>query len=140
MRVHRETGSLRCTKKKSVTIKNVGQILAQRGLIDGTKCRSCGQGGGAGRAPPGAQQAGYSRRLQQTPEKASPAEVIASLNLEIPGSGGKLLTEDAITEVLAAAVGMPYLKINPLKLDLELVTAHISRPFALKHLIVPVGV
>ncbi|HBG06466.1 MAG: type II secretion system protein E [Geobacteraceae bacterium GWC2_58_44] len=126
-------------KKKTVTIKNVAQILLQRGLIDATQLQEVVVSGEAqAQRLAGAQQAGYSRRLTQIPEKASPAEVIASLNLEVPGSGGKLLTEDAITEVLAAAVGLPYLKINPLKLDLELVTAHISRPFALKHLIVPV--
>jgi general secretion pathway protein E len=128
------------TKRKTVTIHNVAQILAQRGLVDPSQLQQLAAQGEAQAAHlQGAQQAGYSRRLLQTPEKASPAEVIASLNLEIPGSAGKLLTEDAITEVLAAAVGMPYLKINPMKLDLELVTAHISRPFALKHLIVPVG-
>jgi len=126
-------------KKKSVTIQNVAQILLQRGLIDPSQFELlAAQGEAQASRLQSAQQAGYSRRLQQTPEKASPAEVIASLNLEIPGSGGRQLTEDAITEVIAAAVGMPYLKINPMKLDLELVTAHISRPFALKHLIVPV--
>jgi general secretion pathway protein E len=126
-------------KKKTVTIKNVGQILLQRGLIDEAQFRELSERGEAQASRlASAQQAGYSRRLQQTPEKSSPVEVIASLNLEVPDSGGRVLTEDAITEVLAAAVGLPYLKINPLKLDLELVTAHISRPFALKHLIVPV--
>jgi general secretion pathway protein E len=126
-------------KKKTVTIKNVGQILLQRGLIDAAQLQELTVKGEAqAQRLTGAQQAGYSRRLTQIPEKVSAAEVIASLNLEIPNSGGRVLTEDAITEVLAAAVGLPYLKINPLKLDLELVTAHISRPFALKHLIVPV--
>jgi general secretion pathway protein E len=129
------------SKKRAVTIQNVAQILAQRGLLDPSQLKVLTEQGDAQAARlQGAQQAGYSRRLQQTPEKASPAEVIASLNLEVPGSPGKLLTEDIITEALAAAVGMPYLKINPMKLDLDLVTAHISRPFALKHLIVPVGV
>ncbi|GFO70663.1 type II secretion system protein E [Geomonas limicola] len=129
------------TKRKAVTIHNVGQILMRRGLIDQAQLKLLDEQGEAQAARlQGAQQAGYSRRLQQTPQKASPAEVIASLNLEIPGSGGKLLNEDAITEVLAEAVGLPYLKINPMKLDLELVTTHISRPFALKHLIVPVSV
>ncbi|QXE90738.1 GspE/PulE family protein [Geomonas subterranea] len=127
-------------KKKMVTIKNVAQILLQRGLIDEVQSAELlARGDAQAQRLAGAQQAGYSRRLQQGPERPSPAEIIASLNLEIPGSGGKLLTEDAITEVLAAAVGLPYLKINPMKLDLELVTAHISRPFALRHLIVPVG-
>ena len=127
-------------KKRTLNIGNLAQILLQRGLIDQAQSRELiDQGEAQAQRLASAQQAGYSRRLQQTPEKASPAEVIASLNLEIPGSGGKLLTEDAITEVLAAAIGMPYLKINPMKLDLELVTAHISRPFALKNLIVPVA-
>ncbi len=127
-------------KKRTLNIGNLAQILLQRGLIDQAQSRELiDQGEVQAQRLASAQQAGYSRRLQQTPEKASPAEVIASLNLEIPGSGGKLLTEDAITEVLAAAIGMPYLKINPMKLDLELVTAHISRPFALKNLIVPVA-
>lgn len=122
------------------TIKNVGQILLQRKMISEEQFQVLlSQGEALAQRLAGAQQAGYSRRVLHAPEKASPAEVIASLNLEIPGSGGKLLTEDAITEVLAQAVGLPYLKINPMKLDLDLVTAHISRPFALKHLIVPVG-
>ncbi len=127
-------------KKKMLTIKNVAQILLQRELITKEQFDELSaRGETQAQRLAGAQQAGYARRLQHAPEKASPAEVIASLNLEIPGSGGKLLGEDAITEVLAAAVGLPYLKINPMRLDLELVTAHISRPFALKHLIVPVG-
>lgn len=122
------------------TIQNVGQILLQRQMITDEQFRALlAQGEAQAQRLAGAQQAGYSRRVLHAPEKASPAEVIASFNLEIPGGGGKLLTEDAITEVLAQAVGLPYLKINPMKLDLELVTAHISRPFALKHLIVPVG-
>ena len=127
-------------RKKTVNIANIAKILLQRGLIDpGQSQELAAQGEAQALRLASAQRAGYSRRLQQVPEKASPAEVIASLNLEVAGSGGKLLTEDLITEVLAAAVGLPYLKINPLKLDLEMVTAHISRPFALKHLIVPVA-
>jgi general secretion pathway protein E len=127
-------------RKKMFTIQNVGQILLQRQMITDDQFRTLlAQGEAQAQRLAGAQQAGYSRRVLHAPEKASPAEVIASFNLEIPGGGGKLLTEDAITEVLAQAVGLPYLKINPMKLDLELVTAHISRPFALKHLIVPVG-
>ena len=62
--------------------------------------------------------------------------MISSFNLETAGSG-RILTEDAITEIIATAVGIPYVRIDPLKLNLEVVTAHIPRPFALKHLIVP---
>ena len=51
----------------------------------------------------GHQQTGYSRRFSQLPEQVSPAEVISSFNLEIPGTG-RILTEDAITETIAQAV------------------------------------
>ena len=67
----------------------------------------------------------------------SPAEVISSFNLEIPGSK-KLLNEDLVTETLARAAGLRYLKIDPLRLDLDIVTGHISKAFAFKNMMVPV--
>lgn len=82
---------------------------------------------------------GSSRRTQPGTENVSPAEVIASFNMELGGAPGSFLTEDLITEAVAAAVGMPYLKIDPLKLNLDVVTAHIPRPFALRNLIVAVA-
>ena len=82
-----------------------------------------------------------SRRRISVPvsiESISPSEVIASFNFEIPGSDGKILTEDIITETIAKEINIPYVKIDPLKLDLDMVTSHIPRPFAQRHLIVPV--
>lgn len=82
---------------------------------------------------------GPGRRLHKSGERPSPGQVIASFALEIPGANGRILSEDTITEALAQSLKLPYLKIDPLKLDLEVVTSHIPRPFALKHLIVPVA-
>ncbi len=82
---------------------------------------------------------GPGRRLHKSGERPSPAQVIASFALEIAGSNGRILTEDTITETLASFLKLPYLKIDPLKLDLTVVTSLIPRPFALKHLIVPVA-
>jgi hypothetical protein len=84
-------------KKKTVSVPNVAQPLLERGLIDPSPFRQLAASVEAQATRlQSAQLAGFSRRLQQTPEKASPAEVIASPNLEVPGSGGKLLTGDAI--------------------------------------------
>lgn len=79
------------------------------------------------------------RRGSRAGEHLSPAQVIASFNLETQGDRGRILSEDAITEALVRHLRLPYLKIDPLKLDLEVVTTHIPRPFALRHLIVPVA-
>ena len=70
-------------------------------------------------------------------ELASPAQVITSFNLEVPATKKKL-TEDAITELIAQASGLEYIKIDPLKLELDVVTDQIPRAFALKNLVVPI--
>ena len=50
------------------------------------------------------------------------------------------LDEDAIFKVLAGKWEKPYKKIDPLKLDLNLVTTTIPRSFAMKHLVLPIEV
>jgi len=67
-----------------------------------------------------------------------PVEVIASFQLPLPkGRPSDLLDEDRITEAVARVLGMPYWKIDPLKLDMALITRLISRPFARKHVVLP---
>ena len=53
-----------------------------------------------------------------------------------PGS----LEEDVIYKALAAEWEIPYKKIDPLKLDLNVVTTTIPRSFAMKHLVLPIDV
>ena len=43
------------------------------------------------------------------------------------------LSEDEITEAVAKEAELPYLKINPLDLDLDVVTAALPAPFARRH-------
>ncbi|QWR77686.1 GspE/PulE family protein [Candidatus Magnetomonas plexicatena] len=71
-------------------------------------------------------------------EIVSPAEVIASYELEMLETPGKLINEDVITEALAKEIPMPYKKLDPLKLDLAVVTGHVPRPFALKYTLTPI--
>jgi len=55
-------------------------------------------------------------------------------NLELP------VEEDTIYEAVASALNVPYKKIDPLKLDLNLVTRTIPRSFAMKHLLLPLEI
>lgn len=66
-------------------------------------------------------------------------DVIASMNLAVAGNG-KQLTEDLIMQAVASGCGLPFLKIDPLTLDADVVTKIISRPYAIKHYLVPVKV
>ena len=51
----------------------------------------------------------------------------------------KPLDEEVIYQTLADEWGIPYKKIDPLKLDLDLVTGTIPHTFARKHLVLPIG-
>jgi general secretion pathway protein E len=71
---------------------------------------------------------------------ASPAEIVAAAEIPHPDpKRHRSLDEDAIAEALAAAAGGPYLKIDPLKVDNELITKTLSRPFARRHVVIPVA-
>ena len=69
--------------------------------------------------------------------EVSPIEVTASLELEIPREPGRVLTEDMITEAVARHAGLPFRKIDPLKLNPEVTTQILSRAFARRTVSVP---
>jgi general secretion pathway protein E len=71
-------------------------------------------------------------------DEVSSIEVAASLSLEDPGVPGQILTEDLITEVVAKHAGLLFKKIDPLKLNPEIVTQILSRAFARKSISVPI--
>lgn len=67
-------------------------------------------------------------------------DVISSLELERGDDHNKPLDEETIFQVLAKAWKIPYKKIDPLKLNLDLVTSTIPHTFAMKHLVLPIGI
>lgn len=64
-------------------------------------------------------------------------DVITAMRIPRADVPEKILDEDAIFQALAASWGFPFKKIDPLKLDLNMVTGHITSSFALKHMAVP---
>jgi len=65
-------------------------------------------------------------------------DVISSLQMERADDPTKSLDEDTIFQALAKAWKVAYKKIDPLKLDLNLVTTTIPHTFARKHLVLPI--
>jgi general secretion pathway protein E len=64
-------------------------------------------------------------------------DLILSCNFEIPDQAGRLLTEETIMRVVAADRNMAFKKLDPLDLDLGIVTKSIPKSFAIKHLLLP---
>jgi general secretion pathway protein E len=67
-------------------------------------------------------------------------DVITSLNLSRLDNPELPLDEESIYQALAQEWNIPFYKLDPLKLDLNVVTSSISRSFAMKHLVLPVEV
>jgi general secretion pathway protein E len=68
--------------------------------------------------------------------EVSPVEVVAAFQVPLAGKNGEVLDQDHVTEAVAEAAGVPYRKIDPLKLDMQL-AARISKPYAQKKAILP---
>jgi len=67
-------------------------------------------------------------------------DIIASLNLELSGKKGQLLTEELIFRAVAKDLGLPFKKLDPLELDLKTVTKTIPRTFAFRYLLLPFSI
>lgn len=83
-------------------------------------------------------QASSSSRVR-TSSPVNIVDVIVSLNLERADNRETELDEETIYQALASEWGIAFTKINPLNLDLNLVTGTIPHTFAMKHLALPVA-
>jgi general secretion pathway protein E len=67
----------------------------------------------------------------------SAAEIIASFQLTSPS--GQALSEERIQQTVAAASGLRWLRIDPLKIDARFVAAQISHAYARRNCALPIG-
>jgi len=75
----------------------------------------------------------------RTLEKGYPdlVDIISSFQLEIPAGNGVALNEDIIMQAVAQEFRLPFKKLDPLDLDMDVVTKSIPRNFAVTHLLLP---
>jgi general secretion pathway protein E len=118
----------------SLTFDQLLQLVCRRGLLDVAAAEDVA-----------AKQSAQRYRLEKEAgvvlnrrggSEISPAELLASFRL--PAKDGGVVTEERVMQVIAEESGRTYLKIDPLKLDANLVTSTLSRPFASKHRMLPI--
>ncbi|MCP4005154.1 MAG: type II/IV secretion system protein [bacterium] len=71
--------------------------------------------------------------------EVSPAETVAAAAFPHASKAHRRLDEDAIAEAIASENDLPYLKIDPLRLDNDLITKTFSRPFVRRHVVIPLS-
>ena len=67
-------------------------------------------------------------------------DIILSLGMQTPGPKPEPLTEEMILKAVGRELGIPFTNLDPLKLDMEVVTKYISKTFAIRHLLLPLAV
>ncbi len=123
--------------------KSVCTILVKQGLLTKEQAREIFEHKARIRAnleKTRADQRGAQSGSSNVKNPVTIVDVIVSLRFNRADKPAQELDEDAIFHALADEWGYPYKKIDPVKLDLNLVTTTIPRNFAMKNLVLPIGV
>ncbi len=126
--------------KRPFSSENVCQILVKNGLI------SSEQGEEVIRKQDRVQwqlENPQGRRLDKQDganRSISIVDVIAALKIGRADDPKRTLDEEVIYQTLAREWEIPYEKVDPLSLDFNLVTGTIPYSFAIKHLVMPIGI
>jgi general secretion pathway protein E len=119
--------------------ENLLEILARAGAFSPEQARELWQRwtahlrGRAGRR----REAGRPADAEGERPEPDLLEFIAGQRLRSARDAKRLIGERELYEALAAGLGLPFARIDPLRLDMDLVTRTIPRPFAVRHLMVP---
>jgi general secretion pathway protein E len=127
----------RPTHSSEFTLEFVANAVAEDGLITDDARRTAFAREGAQRARLLREQSNRNGGRALRRAELSPVEVLASFAFPDVRREGETVDEDKTARAVAEASGVPYRKIDPLKLDAALITRTLSRPFARRHAVLP---
>jgi general secretion pathway protein E len=81
-----------------------------------------------------------SRSKSRAEEDLSPFRALLGMNLTDASGTGTRIDDFLLARLIAEDAHAPFFKVDPLKLDVEMIEKKISRPFARKNRMVPVAV
>ena len=119
-------------KSREITVAYLGQLLFGAGFIDERQRTEVDAVDRQFRAG--------SRSKTRAEEEASPFKSLVAMNLTDASGSGTRIDDFLLARLIAEDAHLPFFKIDPLKLDVEMIESKISRPFARKHRMVPVAV
>ena len=128
-----------CDMKQGLTLNHVCDILLQRTIITGEQHQHILD-----------EKDLQIKRLEKINEISAngngtrydvlPSDIVAAFNLTFQHDGMEApLNEEKVMREVAAGLGIPFKKIDPLELDLEVVTKTLPKNFAIKNLAVPIS-
>ncbi|HXX67858.1 MAG TPA: GspE/PulE family protein [Polyangiaceae bacterium] len=117
----------------ALTVDLLCRVLERGGLLTEEQRRDAVARGDAMQARLARQRATAARKRNAGGEQVHPAEVVAAMGLGQGGDPRFPLGERAIMQALAQHVGLPFVDLDPLKIDAKLAPQLLSRPFARRH-------
>ena len=67
-------------------------------------------------------------------------DIVVAMKMTPPGKKDIVLTEEMIMRAVGRALKIPFKKLDPLELDMNVVTKTIPKSFAINHLILPIEI
>jgi general secretion pathway protein E len=64
-------------------------------------------------------------------------DIVTAFNFKLPGGDGRLVDEETIIQAIARSKKLPFKKLDPLELDMDVATKTIPRNFAIRQMILP---
>ena len=114
-------------KSREITVSYLGGLLFNAGFIDEKQRAEV-------EALDKQQFRTQSRSSKsRSEEDTSPFKALAAMNLTDASGNGTRIDDFLLARLIAEDAHLPFFKIDPLKLDVEMIEAKISRPFARKH-------
>ncbi|MBN2527587.1 MAG: Flp pilus assembly complex ATPase component TadA [Deltaproteobacteria bacterium] len=127
-------------RTQRVTVEELVQILFEKQLLTNEQARDAVVRAESQRARLSLERSSNASQIQRDKKSITAAEVIASFQFALNNNGSsETLDEDLIVKTLAEAKGIAYIKIDPLKLDSNLITSTVSLPFARRTSVLPLS-
>ncbi len=117
---------------REITVALLGDLLKKAGFIDD---RQRAELDGVDR-----QLRAHLRSNRRADEDASPFKAVTAMNLTDISGQNPRIDDFVLARLIANEANLPFFKIDPLRLDVEMIESKISRPFARKHKMIPVEV
>ena len=120
-------------KSREITLSYLGELLQNAGFIDDKQKVEVDNLDRQLRA-----QSRSARARGE--EEASPFKALMAMNLTDASSSGMRIDDFLLARLIAEDAQLKFFKIDPLKLDVEMIESKISRPFARNHRMTPVAI
>jgi general secretion pathway protein E len=129
----------RAAMRPALGLEEMLELLVQHRLLEEPQAREVAGRATTLRSSVLKERVGSVRSQAAARYDVSPAELVSAARFPHPDPKQGKIDENAVAKVLATASGTPYLKIDPIAVDNDLVAKTLSRPFAHRHVVIPIA-